>query len=206
MAQRLPQLISYEDWRTSADESTMSEWVDGEVIVFMPPKQAHFRLTIFLASLMFWLASTRNLGQVLHAPVEMRLPRSAREPDVMFLSKERLDLLDGLRVNGPADLVIEVISEDSVRRDRIAKFAEYQAAGVGEYWILDPREGRMAAEAWLLDETGRYQPLPPDGQGRIASAAMPGFVFDPVWMSEEWLADPARSFTAAMAALGEDTA
>ena len=200
MAQRMPTPVSYEEWRELAGESTLSEWVDGEVVTIMPPKQAHFQATALLFGLLFWLVTTRRLGQVYHAPVEMRLARSAREPDIVYLATASLGRLDGLRVNGPADLAIEVISDDSVSRDRIVKFAEYEAAGVREYWIVDPREGRQSVEAWLLDG-GRYRPIAPDERGRLASAVIPGFVVDPSWLEPAMLLDPQRALAEAMALL-----
>lgn len=200
MAQRMPQPISYEDWRASSGDGTMSEWVDGEVVTFMPPKQIHFELTNLLIGVLLLIVTRRKLGRVFHAPVEMRLPRSAREPDLLFLANANLGRLDGARVNGPADLAIEVVSDDSVIRDRMVKFAEYEAAGVREYWVIDPRDGRQHVEAWLLGEDGRYREIDPGADGRIASVTIPGFVFDLRWMSPEHLADPglAMAETSAM--------
>lgn len=203
MAQRLPQLISYEDWRTSSDESTLSEWVDGEVETLMPPRQIHFELTNLLIGVLLLIVTRKKLGRVFHAPVEMRLPRSAREPDLLFLSTANLGRLDGLRVNGPADLAMEVVSEDSVKRDRITKLREYEAAGVREYWILDPQEDRQDVQALLLGDDGRYREIAPGPDGRIASVVIPGFVFDPRWMTPEYLADSGLAIEETLAVLGQ---
>ena len=68
----------------------------------------------------------------------MKLPHSAREPDVLFLAKEHLGRLRDSHIEGPADLVVEIVSKESRGRDRGEKFYEYGEGGVPEYWLLDP--------------------------------------------------------------------
>ncbi len=68
----------------------------------------------------------------------MKLPTSGREPDVLFIANDHLDRLKPPYLDGPADLVIEIISPESVKRYRGRKFFEYQAGGVAEYWLIDP--------------------------------------------------------------------
>lgn len=88
---------------------------------------------------------------------------------------------------GAVDLAIEVISDESVTRDRVDKWREYQAAGVREYWIIDPRPGKQAAEFWALDEYGRYQALPINADGIFHSQVLPGFWLDVAWLQGEEL-------------------
>lgn len=137
------------------------------------------------------------------APLEMRLGKSAREPDLLFLRNEHLDRLTPMRLLGPADIVVELISEDSVRRDQFAKRREYEAAGVPEYWILDPRPGRERAEFFALNSAGSYDPILPDADGRIRSRVLPGSALDPAWL---WLDPfpPALQLAAAMIAEAEE--
>jgi Uma2 family endonuclease len=110
----------------------------------------------------------------------MKLPRSGREPDVIFLAQAHRDRLKDTYLDGPADLVVEVISPDSVTRDRAKKFAEYQQGGVAEYWLLDP--DTQEAEFYQLDAQGTYQRVLPDAQGIYHSHAVPGF-----WLNAAWL-------------------
>jgi len=92
-------------------------------------------------------------------------------------------------VNGPADLIVEVVSDDSVSRDRSDKFYEYQAAGVREYWIIDPRPGYERADFYVLDTKGRYQPVPIDPDGRYHSTVLAGFWFEVEWVLSATLPD-----------------
>jgi len=62
----------------------------------------------------------------------------AREPDVFFVGSANQHRVQETFIDGSADIAVEIISPDSVRRDRVDKFAEYEVGGVGEYWIIDP--------------------------------------------------------------------
>lgn len=83
-------------------------------------------------------------------------------------------------LDGPADLAVEIVSPESILRDRGTKYAEYEAGGVREYWILDPETQR--ADFFVLDAEGRYQPAQPDTSGRYDSAVLAGF-----WINVGWL-------------------
>ena len=175
--------MSYEEWLRWAGEDNHSEWVNGEVIIFMPPKAPHQILISFLHYLIGTFVEVMQLGRTLLSPIEVRLPQgSAREPDLLFLRTEHLDRMTAERIVGPLDLVVEIISDESVHRDRVDKFDEYEAAGVLEYWILDNRPGRQRAQFFQLDEQGRYRLIPVEADGIYRSQVLPGF-----WLQVEWL-------------------
>jgi Uma2 family endonuclease len=98
-----------------------------------------------------------------------------------FVASGNLNRLSDDRLSGPADLIIEVVSRDSVRRDRVDKFDEYETAGVKEYWILDNRPKRKRALFYRLDESGQFQSVAVE-DGIYRSAVLPGF-----WLRLEWL-------------------
>lgn len=107
--------MTYEEFLDWADEDTHAEWVDGEVIVFMPASLAHQLIVGFLHHLLGLFVSTFNLGLVLMAPFQMKLVfrPSGREPDLLFVASEHQDRLTRTFLDGPADLAVEVVSEDS---------------------------------------------------------------------------------------------
>jgi Uma2 family endonuclease len=176
--------MSYEAYLAWANESLHAEWVNGEVIVHMPPKQPHQRVVAFLLRLLGQFIELFQSGRLLPAPFEMRATPdgAAREPDLLFVAQTHLDRLTEARLSGPADLVVEVVSDDSVARDRADKFYEYQAAGVSEYWIIDPRPGFERADFYVLDDTGRYQPVPVGADGCYHSTVLHGFWFQVDWV------------------------
>src|SRR5215211_3067616 len=116
-------------------EDVRAEWVDGEAFELMPPEWGHKRLSWFLATVIGLIADLRGLGHVVTAQFGMRLGpgRSYREPDVMFVATEHLGLVDGAWLNGPADLAVEIVSDESESRDLVVKLREYAELGVREY-------------------------------------------------------------------------
>jgi len=184
-----PPRVSYEEWLARPEDARQSEWVDGEVIEFMPPKTIHQLIVFLLGKLVGLFVEIQGLGTVFVSPYEMRLGQSAREPDLLFVATKNLGRLDANRLTGPADLAVEIVSDDSVARDRIVKFAEYEAAGVGEYWIVDARPGLEAVEWFGLGADGHFAPIWPDAEGRLRSVVLPGFWLDPAWLRQDPLPD-----------------
>lgn len=174
--------MSYEEFLEWADEDTYAEWVDGEIIMMTPASDRHQDIVDFLTSILRLYAASRDLGWVRSAPFQMKVGPDlpGREPDVLFLRKEHLDRLHKTYLDGPADLAVEVISLESVGRDRGEKFVEYEAGGVPEYWLIDPE--RKRAEFYQLDEEGRYRLMSTDSEGRYHSSVVTDF-----WLRVEWL-------------------
>ncbi|MDW8290080.1 MAG: Uma2 family endonuclease, partial [Armatimonadota bacterium] len=71
-----------------------------------------------------------------------------RSPDILFVSQQNLHRLKPTYLDGPADLVVEIISPESEERDRTQKFSEYERGGVREYWLIDPE--KRLAEFYVL--------------------------------------------------------
>lgn len=188
--------MTYEEFLAWADEDVHAEWVDGEVIIHMPGSERHQDVLTFLTTLLRLFAEFYRRGRVLVAPFQMKLAPGGpgREPDVLFVAAEHLARVSDRLLSGPADLAVEVISDDSVTRDRADKFYEYQDLGVREYWVVDPRPGKERADFWVLDEHGRYQPVPVGAEGVYRSTVLPGFWFRVDWLWAEELPDPLFAF------------
>ena len=176
------QKMTYEEFLDWADEDTYAEWVDGKVEMMSPASVKHQDISLFLARLLAEFSEEHDTGKLLAAPFQMRLAnvRRGREPDLLFVATQNLGRLKRSYLDGPADLVIEIISPESVLRDRGAKYAEYEAGGVREYWIIDAEAKR--ADFFVLDSEGRYQRASPDTEGKYQSAVLPG-----LWINLDWL-------------------
>lgn len=172
--------ISYEEYLETASETQIMEWVNGEVITYMPPLFEHQSIINFLDRLLGLFVENLNLGIVISAPFAVRLwPEGpAREPDLLFISRENKKNLTTKQFAGAPDLVVEIISPSSVTEDRVRKFTEYEQAGVREYWLIDPRPHQQQADFYVLDETGILQPAPVSNEGIYTSAVLPHFWFD----------------------------
>lgn len=193
-----PATMTYDEFLEWANEDTLAEWVDGKVVMASPASVKHQMLVRYLTRVLSEFADTFDLGPVLPAPLQMKLSHSGREPDVLFVANSHLDRLQGTYLNGPADLVVEVISPESGARDRGEKFYEYEAAGVPEYWLLDPEAER--AEFYQIDEHGKYQQVAPDSDHIYHSRALPGF-----WLKTGWLwREPLPRVTVTLRAIAGD--
>ncbi len=172
--------IPYEEFLAQADEDDRAEWVDGTIVHYSPASRTHQEIVRFLTALLSAYVEAHNLGVVLPAPFQMKLSRSGREPDLLFLTRDHLHRLHPTHLEGPADLVVEIVSPESAPRDRGEKFYEYQEAGIPEYWLIDPTHQQV--EFYQRDEQGRFQYVPPDPQGIYRSRVVPGF-----WIRVDWL-------------------
>jgi Uma2 family endonuclease len=138
-----------------------TELRDGEIIMAPAPDWYHQEIVIrFHDYLRAWVRRHR-LGKTCVAPVDMVLsPHRATQPDVVFVSNERLRLLEE-SLMGAADLVAEVISPASRRRDRLDKLDLYEQHGVHEYWLIHPEaqtDEVLALKAGQFELVGRWQP------------------------------------------------
>jgi Uma2 family endonuclease len=176
-----PPRMTYEEFLKWGD-GIRAEWVDGEIIVTSPTSDPHQSLMAFLGALFLHLVEARQLGRVFLPPFQMKLSTrpSGREPDLMFISNDKLNRLQRTYLDGPADLVVEIVSPDRQARDRGDKFYEYEEAGVLEYWIID--QSRKRAEFYHLGTDGTFKLMDTDEHGVYRSKALEG-----LWLKVDWL-------------------
>jgi Uma2 family endonuclease len=188
--------MTYEEFLDWADDNVHAEWVDG-VIEFthlsidpdtleltISVSRTHTKIGKFLIKALESWTEESQAGELQYAPYQMKtgadLP--GREPDLFFIATEHLDRLRERYLDGPADVVFEIVSAESVTRDRIWKLAEYETGGVAEYWIIDPLKQEVLL--YNLAADGRYARVEPDSDGSLHSRIMSGVWFDPNWF---WL-------------------
>ena len=175
------------------------EWHGDRISRIPPCHLQETELLNFLLLLFSAYLSERPIGQCLTAPFAMHLPQipSARSPDLLFLLDEHAGRLKETYLDGPADVVVEIVSEESQDRDRGVKFVEYEAAGVTEYWLIDPL--REHADFYRLGDDGRYDRIALDAEGRFHSAVLPDLGIKPDWL---WR-DPLPTLADALRWVGE---
>jgi Uma2 family endonuclease len=137
----------------------------------------------WLACLMRLFAELRDLGKVYGSRVALRLDdRNGPEPDIVFVKKKNLKRVKRGHILGAADLVAEIVSPDSVDRDYVLKRAQYERAGIPEYWIIDELKNKVTL--LRLDNKGTYREILPH-EGRLYSKALKGFWIRPEWLWQE---------------------
>ena len=158
------------------------EWVRGYVIEMSPVALRHEQIVDYLRMLLnAWLArktapGRKPIGVLVGMPFVMRtdVAPSGRLPDLQLILETNPGELTETVMLGPADLCVEVVSPESETRDYREKLAEYEEAGVREYWLIDPF--RTLARFLRLNEDGAYTPHEPDEHGAYTTPLLPGLV------------------------------
>jgi Uma2 family endonuclease len=186
----------FESW-AFAQRDVRAEWVEGKVVVMSPVSQVHNSLSVWLTHLLSSFLEVHPLGDLYGPEFMVRLGngKSRRVPDLLFVSAQRRNLVKKTYLDGPPDLAVEIVSEDSQSRDRREKYHEYESAGVHEYWIVDPFTQQI--EAYALGDDGKYVRIA-EVEGKIASTVLPGF-----HLRNEWLwANPRPTVRSLFSELG----
>jgi Uma2 family endonuclease len=123
-------------------EDVRYELLDGEMIRLTSSNEAHQRILLELAFALMSHVREHRLGQVYIAPFDVVLgppgEEEVAEPDILFVSKERDDIIRKDAVHGAPDLVVEILSPSTKERDKNYKRKMYAKYGVKEYWLIDP--------------------------------------------------------------------
>ncbi len=172
-------LVTEEEFLEICDEDVRAEFIDGRIIVHSPASLIHVDLSGFVYTLVKLFVRKHKLGRVIGNNFQVRLrPGLRRVPDLMFIASNNTVTITETQVDGAPDLVVEIVSPDSVERDWRDKFFEYEIAGVKEYWVLD--HGNRRFEIYCLNEKGKYE-AQPKTKGVVKSQVLPGF-----WLKAEW--------------------
>ena len=132
--------FTYEDLLYTPDDGKRYEVLEGDLIVSPSPKVKHQWIVKRLQRLLE-RGEDAGIGELFSSPLDVVLSaRDVVEPDLLFVTKSRLGILTEDNVQGAPDLVVEVISEGSRKRDAITKRHIYERYGVRFYWLVDPEE------------------------------------------------------------------
>jgi len=132
--------FTYEDYLNTPDDKRY-ELIEGELLMTPSPVPYHQWIVTNIGSELREFIKTNKLGKVFLAPCDVHLDdETILEPDVLFISKDRLNIIGEKNVQGAPDLIVEVLSEGTAYRDLVKKKKLYAKFGVKEYWIVDPSE------------------------------------------------------------------
>ena len=146
------QLLAADIWDTPDDENRY-EIIDGDLYLTPPPSLAHQHAVSELLLTLRSFAKGHDLGEVYVAPLGVILdPTTGVQPDLVFISRGRLEIMKDQGLEGAPDLAVEVLSPSTASRDRGIKMRRYAASGIEHYWIVDPRNRTL--EAYRLGANG----------------------------------------------------
>jgi Uma2 family endonuclease len=167
---------TYEDYLRLPDDGKRYEIIEGVLYMANAPDfaQAHQLAVMELAAELRNFVRAHNLGTVLTASFEVRLPGIAQpvQPDILFVSHARRDIIKPKLIEGAPDLMVEVLSPSTARYDRKVKFDAYERAGVREYWIVNPRLRSVEVYALVDDEYALHGEY--GASERVTSAVLTG--------------------------------
>ena len=120
-------------------EEKRYELIEGELYVVPSPPTTHQRVSRNLLKVLDDSVQAQNLGEVLTAPLDVELSdEDVLQPDLIYISNDRASIATDQNIQGPPDLVVEILSPGTADRDRTVKRTRYLKFGVREYWIVDP--------------------------------------------------------------------
>jgi len=167
---------TYEEY-ARLDDNRRYEIIGGDLLAAPAPELRQRRLTRQLFLAVDRRVKRGKLGEVHFAPVDVILDISnVVQPDLVFVSKDRVRLLKKEGIQGSPDLVAEIVFGPTAEHNRQIKKTLYERFGVKEYWLVDP--AKASFEVFALRD-GQYQPLcSAVERGKIHSEVLPGFILE----------------------------
>jgi Uma2 family endonuclease len=171
MATRRPEpYLTYEDY-VHFPEGQRWELLDGEAFVIASPTARHQDIALRLARVVADHLDVHGGGRVFIAPFDVVLsPGDVVQPDVVFISDARMDVLTEANVWGTPDWAVEVLSDP--HRDRELKRQRYANARIPEYWIIDPDTDRV--EIYRLSGGSYPDPEVAGPPATVSPGVLPG--------------------------------
>jgi Uma2 family endonuclease len=164
--------FTYHDYLSLSSEKRY-ELLEGELYVVPAPSVYHQVISGKLYVALFLFIKEHDLGELLSAPCDVVLSEEdVVQPDILFVSKNRVGIIGKANIQGPPDLIIEILSPETKSRDVEFKRKLYVKAGVREYWILDPSSKTIEVLAWSRTGYRRFATYPHTAQ--LTSRLFPG--------------------------------
>ncbi len=169
-------VLTYQDYLQMPDDRNRREILSGDLYVTPAPTPTHQLVVANLLVLLRNYLAHRTTGRVYPAPLDVVLSQvDVVQPDLVFVSNDRLYLVTESSIQGAPDLVIEVLSPSTARLDRGRKKDAYTRFGVREYWIADPDTRtleiyRLEGQSFHLTSTGEV--------AAPVSTLFPDLIFD----------------------------
>ena len=165
--------LTYQDY-ANLEGDERYELLDGELILVAAPNEDHQTVSLRMIVRMNAFVEENRLGRIFHAPYDVLFTDTeVVQPDLLFVSTERDHIRTPANIQGAPDLVVEILSPSSSRRDWREKRELYARHGVLEYWIIDPTN-RIVSVMQLQDGVLKIEQTCADGD-TATSTVLKGF-------------------------------
>jgi Uma2 family endonuclease len=169
---------TFEEFLDLIEDGQKADLIDGVIYMASPDNTDAADLQAWLSHILGLFVEVHDLGKIYLSRVAYKIgPKRGPEPDIGFVPKAMEHRRRRGFIDGPPALAIEIVSPDSVDRDYVQKRAIYEAAGVAEYWIIDPDDERAT---FLRLLNGRFTEVSLEDH-LFHSEVLPGFWLDARW-------------------------
>lgn len=168
--------FNYEDFLLFPEDGKRHEIIDGDHFMTPAPNTKHQRLSFKLSGAFADFLRIHRLGEAFAAPCDVVLSNEdIVEPDLLFISVARATIITEKNIQGPPDLVVEILSAGTRKIDEIIKRKLYERYGVHEYWIMDPE--LESIKIYRLTDEGYVRPteLAREANDTLSTPLLPGF-------------------------------
>ena len=168
--------LTYEDCLQFSDDGKRHEIIEGNHYVTPVPKTKHQRISSNLTMALGTFIKKHALGEVLTAPYDVILSdENVVQPDLLFVSTARAAIVTEDNIQGAPDLVVEILSESSRKKDEVTKRKLFERFGVQEYWIVDPELEIVKIFKLTQHGYGRASELSKETNDVLTTELLPGF-------------------------------
>ena len=166
--------FTYEDYLLFPDDGKRHELIDGGHYVTPSPITKHQKISGTLFGCLFTHIQQTKVGHLFAAPMDVVLSDlDVVQPDLLFITNNRASIITEKNIQGPPDLVVEILSESSRKTDEMIKRKLYERYRVSEYWIVDPE--LETVKIYRLSDQGysRIAELSVEANDTLTSALFP---------------------------------
>ncbi len=144
---------TYQEYLELPDDGKRYEILKGRLEMTPAPSTRHQDVSRNLGTILWDFVKRHDLGKIYYSPVDVIFDQiNVVEPDIIYISKERQELIREKGIFGAPDLIIEIQSPGTLHVDAKRKKDIYERFGVREYWIVDPSEKKV--EVFMLKGGG----------------------------------------------------
>ena len=167
--------LTYDDFVLFPDDGKRHELIDGEHYVTASPTMRHQQISMNLTLMIGSWLEAHPQGRLFYAPFDVVFSKfDVVEPDVLYVSNERSNVLTAPNVQGAPDLLIEIGSPSTRQRDETIKRRLYERSNVVEYWIVDPDIEVVRVYRRSGDSFARPSELSREADDVLTTDLMPG--------------------------------
>jgi Uma2 family endonuclease len=168
--------LTYENYLLFPDDGKRHEIIEGDHYVTPAPRTKHQRISANLTVALASFVKRQGMGLVLAAPSDVILSdENVVQPDLLFVSTARAGIVTEDNIRGAPDLVIEIVSETTRKRDEVTKRKLYERFGVQEYWVVDPELETVKIFRRTQQGYGRAVELSKESNDTLTTELLAGF-------------------------------